>query len=469
MAQVRRYAGGMLGGLLLTVFLLLATAAPARAARQVVSEEAAEELAAAAKEAHIPTLAVGVVDSSSVLFQEIHGDDADENTPFLLGSLSKSFTAFAVMQLVEDGKVDLDAPVTDYVHSARTNATIRQLLHHTSGLGTYDTPQDYRTDPKKVGKHEYANVNYALLGKVIEAVSGEKYAQYIETSILEPLGMEDTWAKTSDAEKNGLVRGNISLFGIPVRAFPPQSDAQSWIQPAAGYISSSLHDMETYLQMYLRGGESIASAETIQQMLNDGVEVEDEIPYRYAMGWTRVDEPLPVPVYRHAGLVETGMTCMYLIPSRDLGIVFLANVNDYLVGTDLMDRIGWNFVLRILEVEPGRISPGEYNQSHTVWNLIYLAVLATAVVPFLFIGPALRRKKGPRSRGQIWRIVLYFFAYPTALLMIVPLLAETPLWVIGAFVPDLYSILIATAALLYVGGAIRLAVPSFRNLQAGPQ
>lgn len=134
--------------------------------------------------------------------------------------------------------------------------------------------------------------------------------------------------------------------------------------------------MAAYLQMYLRGGEGVVSEDAVRQMLNDGVEVEDEIRYRYAFGWNRIDAPLPVPVYRHAGLTETSMTCMYLIPSIDLGIVLLTNANDYLVGTDLLDRLGWNLVLEILGEERGkskRENTDERTQYGTSCTLVFSA------------------------------------------------------------------------------------------------
>lgn len=451
----------------LLIFLCTGSTAPAHLA--AVPASAAAALKEGAAQAHTPALGAVIVSSSEVLFEEIYGSGASANTPFVLGSLSKSFTALAVMTLAEQGLIDLDAPAVQYVPNVRTHATIRQLLTHTSGISTYDTPQDYRSERKNIGTHIYSNMNYALLGKVIEAVTGMKYDKYIEETILVPLGMTNTYAKPSEAAANGLVQGYTNMFGLNVRAMPPAPDQHSWIQPAAGYISSSLSDMVAYLQMYLRGGEGIVSEAGIDQMLNDGVEVDADIPYRYAFGWNRIDAPLPVPVYRHAGLTETSMTCMYLIPSMDLGIALLANSCDYLVGTDLLDRIGWNLVLEILGESSAQIEQGAYARSHTMWNLIYVGFLSTAAVPFLFIGRSLRGKKGPRTRKAITGIVLYYFAYPTALLLLVPLMSGVPLWVIGDFVPDLYSILIATAVLLYVGGAIRLAVPPLRNLHAGAQ
>ena len=135
------------------------------------------------------------------------------DTPFLLGSISKSFTAMAVVQLVEAGKVDLDTGISHYldVFSGRPSGaiTIRQLLSHTSGYSTLQGNQTHADltesndgllqHVKRIAewppayepgtRWEYSNANYQVLGALIEAVSGQEYAHYIESKILQPIGM----------------------------------------------------------------------------------------------------------------------------------------------------------------------------------------------------------------------------------------------------------------------------------------
>ena len=145
-------------------------------------------LRSAVDDAHIPALSVTIVNKDAVLFSGNYGDCENSETPFYLGSISKSFTAACIMQLVEQGKVDLNAPVSTYLPGATDGdrISVRQLLNHTSGLGQYQTLENYKIVNEQ-GVHHYANVNYSLLGEIIEAVSGESYSDYITKNLFEPL------------------------------------------------------------------------------------------------------------------------------------------------------------------------------------------------------------------------------------------------------------------------------------------
>ena len=140
------------------------------------------------------------------------GEAPTPQTPFIIGSLTKSFTALAVMQLVEDGKVELDAPVQRYlpwfrVADPRASAqiTVRHLLNQTSSLPqlsglrpwpismTVPTPANDRRGhyplelTRPVGSAwEYCNMNYNLLGLIVEAASGESYEAYVQNHIFAP-------------------------------------------------------------------------------------------------------------------------------------------------------------------------------------------------------------------------------------------------------------------------------------------
>ena len=136
------------------------------------------------KNAHIPSLSVTIVDKNKVLFSESYGACKNPDTPFLLGSVSKSFTAVCIMQLAEQKKIDLSANISTYLPDATDGEkiTVSQLLNHTSGLGEYQILEDYKIINEQ-GIHIYANVNYSLLGKIIEAVSGQSYNDYITENV----------------------------------------------------------------------------------------------------------------------------------------------------------------------------------------------------------------------------------------------------------------------------------------------
>ena len=152
------------------------------------------------------------------------------------------------------------------------------------------------------------------------------------------------------------------------------------------------------------------------------------------------------------------MTCMYLLPEEGLGIILMADMNDYLVGTDLLDRLGWNLVLDLLGEQPGRIDAGEYWLRHGLFDLLYAALSAAGIISLVTL-PRFRRKVRSVSMGRtVLCVLLLCFALPTLLLMTPSVFLSTPLWVVAAFVPDLHLVLWAAALMLYASGIIRLAM-----------
>ena len=232
----------------------------------------------------------------------------------------------------------------------------------------------------------------------------------------------------------------------------------AWITAPAGYISSSTEDLGRYLQMYLNGGEGIISAESINEMFYNGVAVDDEVPYSYGMGWTLTKEPLKRPVLRHSGLVENGMSCIFILPEDDIGVAIAVNTNDYFVGADFADRVGWGVVLMLMGDEPNRIGSGEYALRHLMYDGIYLTVLIISVLPLLFIGKY-KKRIGKRSGWKNAAGILAFHAVLPVFILTVPrIFFGTPLWVVKAFVPDLFVTIIVSAGMLFAGGIVKVII-----------
>ncbi len=173
------------------------------------------------------------------------GEVPSAHTPFFIGSLTKSITATAVMQLVQAGKIELDGPVQRYIPwfcvadpKASARMTVRHLLNQTSGLpescgniplSNFDNRPDATERQARALASvkvnwpsgtacEYCNMNYNLLGLVVEATSGQRYADYIREHILSPLGMAHTYASRAEARQNGLAMGHAYWFGVPFPA-----------------------------------------------------------------------------------------------------------------------------------------------------------------------------------------------------------------------------------------------------------
>ena len=143
------------------------------------------------KENHIPGMAVIVVNPDEVIFSKTYGNCENIDTPFIIGSMSKSFTALSIMKLVEENKIDINKSISTYIDTSLyfknkedgDKITVKQLLNQNSGIGTYQKLGSLKIT-RNYGKYEYSNANYNLLGKIIESVSNESYSDYIKKNIL---------------------------------------------------------------------------------------------------------------------------------------------------------------------------------------------------------------------------------------------------------------------------------------------
>ena len=419
---------------------------------QAISQQIAKDVEAY----RIPAMAVIVVDKDQVVFQETYGENVSPDSPFIIGSMSKSFTALAIMQLVEKGKVDLNAPISTYIDASKwfvkdgqdEKVTVRDLLHHTGGLGTYQTFGHLEiTD--SYGKHLYANANYGLLGLIIEAVSGESYESYVTKHIFQPLKMSQSSASLQASIEKGLIAGYRNYFGLPISGpadYPGPIDRGSWGSVPAGYLSASVSDMGRYLQMYLRDGEGIIGKESVQQMFYDTVPVDDE-GLQYGLGWGYTEKRLDQPLLVHAGLVENYTSKMFILPEKGIGVVVLVNMNDYLVTNNVLDTI-----VNPLLGEPRKDLPNHYLLHHLAIDALYLLLTILSIYSFITIGKWKRKEKGMKT--YILDILRHFLL-PVGLLCL-PLLVGSPPRIIWLFVKDLFVVLYFNACALFLIGVYKL-------------
>jgi len=418
-------------------------------------------LCSCAENAHIPALTAAIASGDEILFANAYGDCESCDTPFVLGSVSKSFTAVCVMRLAEQGLIDLNSDISAYLPDASDGdrITVSQLLNHTSGLGEHQTLENCHIVNEQ-GVHCYANVNYSLLGKIIERVTGSTFEEYVTANVIEPLGLANTAASYEKSIENGLIDGHTDYWGVPVKSSPkyPVSD-NAWITVPAGYISSSANDLARYLQMYLRDGEGIVSRQSIDTMFyGDTVFVDGDVPYWYGYGWATVREPLSEPVLRHSGLVETGTSCVFIIPGKQLAVAVTANVNDYFVADEMMDTLGWGVILMLLGEEPEMVPPDAYFLEHLKIDLIMIAVFAAALIPMAFIPAYKKRVVRKRYSSAVISALIVNIVLPVFILLIVPIFFHTPLWVAKAFVPDVFITVVVSSSLMFIGGIVKAVI-----------
>ena len=202
--------------------------------------------------------------------------DVTPDTVFEIGSVGKSFTAIALLQLQERGLVDLSAPVTDYlpwfsVRSTYEPITIAHLLSHTAGIiggsdmaydGRYETWHLRETDVSGPPgeRFHYSNVGYKTLGYLIEAITERAYGEVVRERILTPLGMDATVVPITNADRPRMAVGYRSLHDDRPRPKGGPLVPATWIETATadGCIASTPEDMGKYLRMLLARGQGPA-------------------------------------------------------------------------------------------------------------------------------------------------------------------------------------------------------------------
>lgn len=255
--------------------------------------------------------------------------DVSASTPMSVGSLSKSFTAFAVLQLVDRGNVDLDAPITDYLPSFTIKGTdpsfitVRMLLTHTSGLpnplvlpATGNLVDDVaETAEEKVASapgdsYLYSNLNYRTLALLVQTISGEDFDSYLDAHIFAPLGMDDTTSVITATDRPGLDSGSVSAYGTAVHL----PELKAAVAGAGGVISTA-EDMGAWLAMQQRDGVSADGSWLLSADLVELSHTEQSHTDDYAMGWQLTSTADPARI-GHDGELTKYSARQDLVPSN---------------------------------------------------------------------------------------------------------------------------------------------------------
>lgn len=294
----------------------------------------------------VPALVVGIIRGGHLVDSRVLGlANVELNVPassrhvFEIGSISKQFTAYALLMLLEKGDVDLQSPVGRYLSelpSPWAKPTLHQLMGHISGLpdlesafsyGVYrETPTDEEFLKRLLSlpiasppgeKWSYSNTNYWLLARVIERVSGKTYAQFMRDHVFAPLGM----TSTRSALPSQILKGRASGYHLIDDRLENRDAMQPNTSRGLGDIASTLADMARWEQEQ-RAPRLVRPATA--QLARQPVKLNDGSATEYGYGWF-MEQALPLPALRHAG-GTAGFTADYVrVPGRDLAIVVFAN------------------------------------------------------------------------------------------------------------------------------------------------
>ena len=320
----------------------------------------------------VPGLSLAVVNRDRVLLAAGYGvaeratkTPATASTSYLWFSMSKIVTATAAIRLVDEGRLDLDAPADEYVDYLRVPGTatpnVGQLLNHTAGFGNpfpirwvhpagADPPDPgallrrlmgrrraYRYPPGQGAR--YSNVGYLAAGQVIAAASGAPFEAYVHHSVLRPVGMDHTGFRYQDrADKatgyvrapriadpllRGLLPGGVAggRHGPYLALNPFYVDG-----PAYGGLVGDVLDAGRFLRLHLNDGEidgtrvlSPAAARSMRTLDQPGK------PFDHGTGWFRQPTKTPEQWVEHFGAGAGFWNAMRLYPGRRLGIVVMGN------------------------------------------------------------------------------------------------------------------------------------------------
>lgn len=392
------------------------------------------------------------------------------DTPFQIGSISKSFTALAIMQLVEEGRIDLDADLETYLDAFRGRPsgaiTPRQLLSHTSGYSTVQGNSmhgDRSANEGGLGDYvlriaqwdtvhnpgtvwEYSNANYQVLGALIEEISGEDYASYVESRILVPLAMANS--SVSDGASTGeMAVGHRPWFGgqRPYRT----GLTQRAIAPAGGIIASA-NDMALYLAMMMNEEGDIISAASKAEMLRPAGEAS---PF-YGLGWLIDTE---AGTAYHSGLVPGAEASATLSPAERKGVVVLVNANGGIgFGENLQLRNGITAKALGLEYsgEGSRFWP---KMTYLMVVLLPVCFLASIIWAWV-VRKKLSAKSGASGLFSLWFPLVAMLALAGVLMILIPQMFGGSIDTLLLYQPDFARAMVAAAITGPLWAIFRLVV-----------
>ena len=309
----------------------------------------------------VPGLSVVIVNREGTQYAKGFGSaNLEMQTAFTpdthchIGSTAKAFTAVAVMQLLERGLIDLDAPITTYLPDFRVNdprgssIRVRHLLTNSSGLGGSEQPgsndetalEDHVKGLAKVKLeyapgtgYAYANSGFSVLGLIVQKLSGMSYEQYMQEKIFAPLEMN---ASTLEFWKPEALDGTGSYYaGTHSQQVAQPPGTNRGYGPAGMHISSA-NDVSKYLRMLLNNGlaangKRILSEASVTEMMRGQVAGESSVGLeniKYAFGWETLERH-GVKTVEHGGSIGSMGAYFMLAPEAGFAIGMLFNLVDY--------------------------------------------------------------------------------------------------------------------------------------------
>jgi len=298
---------------------------------------------------HVPGLSLAVIDHGRTVKLKSYGQANLETGTLMtpdsvvqIGSLTKSFTAAAVMLLVQDHKLGLDDPISRYIGeapSAWRDITIRQLLNHSSGLATDGIATNAKTILADFSESEflasaaalpvqappgtafaYSNLGYDLLAVIISRVSGQSYGDFLQTRIFRPAGMSATHVADRTAITPNRVQGYLWVRGA-LRLCLPLSPTRF---RGSASLQSTLRDLIRWDAVL--NGNTLLTPDSRKQMWTAGV-LNDGKATGYGFGW-EVSQVNGHPLIAHNGAMNGFLSSLQRYPDDHVTVIVTINQSD---------------------------------------------------------------------------------------------------------------------------------------------
>lgn len=265
---------------------------------------------------------------------------------FRIGSVTKTFTATIILQMVDRGQIDLDETINNIGFNDVLNSdmiTVKQLLNMTSGLPDYiydeefidaflNNPTNVWTPQQLVDMamvspvnfqpgedYEYCNTNYILLGMIIEEISGSNYESMVESNIIEPLGLTNTFFPEVPYLNEDFCSGFSINNDMDIYNGTVMDPSFAW---SAGGVVSNLEDMNLWART-LGEGTLLSNQSQQERMTWNGFSGEDDPYIKYSLGgWWYSDM-----FYGHTGVARGYSNAVYYMPSTGTVFVIMANAD----------------------------------------------------------------------------------------------------------------------------------------------
>ncbi len=348
------------------------------------------------KQYDFPSMAVALIDDQAVVWQEAFGlanveeeIPATTDTVYKLWSVAKAFTALETMRLVEEGLVDLDAPITDYLPGFSIQSrfpdeepiTIRRILTHHSGLPRNECRQveytpggrdalrrlveslgDCRLAYPVGARYKYSNIGPVTLGRIIEQLRGESFASYMKANLLDPIGMESSAFESAGLPAQKRVAPGYEYWK---GEYYPMDQGDTARLPS-GNLYSTIEDMSDLARFVFRGGEAggeqIIQPETLRRMFQDQTSSPRD-PQPMGLGWKTARVLGSELLAWHDGGPSDGTGALVaLLPERKLGVALIAN--EIGLESPISVSLALEILERMLETKYGIVPPaGESPES----------------------------------------------------------------------------------------------------------